>query len=173
MVEVRGGGPVQGQLPHDLWSEVAHHLPKTIQKRELQVGAVETLAHLPRAGLYAEVGTGKTLMATMIALIKRKRHGNKTIVLMPPILLEQWKRWLDSLYGGITSLVYRGTPKQRLKLSFDFDFVLMSIQIFKADYERIFKAYSDRPVTLVVDEAVSIKNPGSQNHKAVREFING
>ena len=113
------------------------------------------------------------MMATAIALWKRQQGENQTMVLMPPILVRQWKNWIDSLNGPITALMYKGTPAARQKLDLNHDFLLMSIQIFKKDYERLLEWFANRPVTLIVDEAVSIKNPGSANYKAVRDFING
>ena len=152
---------------------VKHHFPDTVEERAYQVNTVDELAPLDRMGIYAEVGTGKTLMATAIALIKRQRRGHRTIVLMPPILIKQWKRWLDSLKGEITSTMYKGTPKQRQALNLNVDFLLMSIQIFKADIEKLTTHYADKRVTLIVDEAVSIKNVASGNFKTVRDFVDG
>jgi superfamily II DNA or RNA helicase len=156
-----------------LFATVAHHFPAHIETRPYQVESVDTLAPLPRSGIYAEVGTGKTLMATAIALIKRAEYKCQTIVLMPPILLRQWKRWLDSLIGGFTSIVYAGSPKQRAQMNLAQDFILMSIQIFKKDYDRLRAYFITKPFTIIVDEATCIKNPGSDNYRKLRDFVNG
>lgn len=139
-----------------------------------QIEDVNRLAPADRAGLYDEVGTGKTVMATAISLYKKiLRQDTAVIVLMPPILITQWKRWLESI-GIQTALAYRGTPKERAELRLDgAEFVLMSIQVFKRDYVRLCGHYGGAsPLVMIVDEAhTSIKNPSSDNHKAVRDFV--
>jgi SNF2 family DNA or RNA helicase len=143
--------------------------------RKYQVDAVNELAPLDRTGMWAEVGVGKTPMATAIALYKNiQQPKTQTIVLMPPILITQWKRWLESVDGIKRVLAYRGTPKERLEIKFKgFQFILMSIQIFKKDYIRLCDEFTEAmPLVLIVDEATSIKNSASDNHKAVRDFVN-
>jgi ERCC4-related helicase len=155
-----------------LFATVAHHFPAHIEERPYQVDTVNELAPKPRSGIYAEVGTGKTFIATAIALIKLKQYNAQTIILMPPILLRQWKKWLDSLVGDFTTTLYAGSPKQRASMGLSANFILMSMQIFKKDYDRICAYFIDKPVTLVIDEAVSIKNSGSDNYRKVRDFVN-
>jgi superfamily II DNA or RNA helicase len=139
--------------------------------RPKQIEAVNDLGPIPRSGLYAEVGTGKTFMATVIALYK-KEIGTSTqwIVLMPPILIRQWHKWLTEKVRGTTAIMYRGSPKKRQALPLTADFILMSIQVFKNDFEHLQARLDGKPVGLIVDEATSIKNVGSQNYKCVRDF---
>jgi superfamily II DNA or RNA helicase len=155
------------------FAAVADYFPPEVEHRGYQLDAVNQLGPLDRVGIYAEVGTGKTFMATVIALIKKRQKRNLSIVLMPPILIKQWKRWLDSLNNGVTSIMYKGTPKQRAKMDLNVDFALMSIQVFKKDYARLIEQYEHLNVTLIVDEAACIKNPGSQNYRCVRDFSQG
>jgi hypothetical protein len=92
---------------------------------------------------------------------------------MPPILQLGWLRWLQKI-PGVTAVLYRGTPKERAQIQLTgFDFVIMSLPIFKQDYERIVKDFAGQRVGLIVDEATSIKNSGSANHKKVRDFAAG
>jgi len=153
----------------DLFDLVKHRLPPDVEERGYQVDVVNELAPLERMGIYAEVGTGKTLMATVIALIKNQLYGTQMIVLMPPILIKQWKKWLDSV-RGVTSLMYMGAPKRRAQLNLNVNFVLMSMQVFKNDYEALFAHFKKIKTLMIVDEAVAIKNPGSQNYRSVRDF---
>lgn len=147
--------------------------------KDKQAWAIDTLAPLPRAGYYAEVATGKTAMSTVSALHKKLRVSGRLhcIVLMPPILLKQWYTWFqrgvrDRVTGKPPSaLIYRGTPKERKQLDLDHDFVLMSIQVFKNDFEYLYEQFEDLPVVVIVDEATSIKNPGTHNYRKVRDFI--
>lgn len=135
-----------------------------------QAGTINELAPLPKSGHYLAVGVGKTATSTACCLYKKAVGDiDKAIVLMPPILLDMWNRWLTSI-KGTTSMVYRGAPSQRKKLKFDKDFTLMSYQIFKQDMDRILKEFNPERTALVCDEATAIKNYSSQNYKMVRDF---
>ncbi len=140
--------------------------------REFQEERINRQAPLERTGLYWDVGVGKTFGGTVIALYKKITKGNSTIVLMPPILLKSWLRWLESV-KGVTAVIYRGTPAERKRVPLDRDFTLMTIQVFKNDFDYLIKMFEHRPVTLVVDEATCIKNVASQNYKRVRDFLAG
>jgi SNF2 family DNA or RNA helicase len=137
-----------------------------------QLKAINDLSPLSRSGWYAEVGCGKTLMCTIASLYRKLVYKNRTLVLVPPILITQWYRWLKKI-PGVTVARYRGSPDERKRVSLDTDFVLMSIQVFKNDFEYLLEMYEHFPVTVLVDEATAIKNPGSQNHKRVRDFAEG
>ncbi|WP_274585334.1 hypothetical protein V9W64_10590 [Neisseria leonii] len=139
---------------------------------DYQKAWVDAFADKPAAGMYLEVGAGKTGAATVAALYHRLKHGGHTIVLMPPVLIRQWYEWLHTVEGAGSVLMYKGTPPVRSKLDLDHDFVLMSLDIFKRDFRRIYDFFYDRNVTLIVDEAVSVKNPATQNHKCVWAFQN-
>ena len=143
--------------------------------RPEQIRDVNQLAALPRSGWWDEVGTGKTAMSTAVALYKKiLKPKTVTIIAMPPVLITQWRHWLRSIKGVGEVLAYRGSPKERAKLKFDeAEFILVSLPIFKRDYERFCEFFTeDKPVCLIIDEATSVKNPGSGNHKAVRDFVN-
>ena len=150
-----------------------------LEFKEKQAATVNTLAPLARSGWYCEVATGKTAMSTAAVIFKALQapHRVRTIVLMPPILIPQWYRWLTKCvrYRGTdetpAALMYRGSPAARRKLDLDQDFILMSIQVFKRDIEYLNEQLDTSAVVLVVDEATSIKNPGSANYRKVRDFV--
>lgn len=139
-----------------------------------QIAAVDDLAALPRSAYYAEVGTGKTAMSTVAANFQRMiGMADCHIIVMPPILQMGWYRWLQRI-PGVRVVLYRGTPKERAQIFLQgADFIIMSLPIFKLDYERISKEFAERSVGLIVDEATSIKNSGSDNHRKVRDFSAG
>ena len=139
---------------------------------DYQEAWVNAFADCGAAGMYFQVGAGKTLAATVAALYHRLHHPGHTVVLMPPILLRQWDKWLKSIKGINSVLMYRGTPADRAKLDLNADFILMSMDIFKRDFDRIYNFFLDRNATLIIDEAVSVKNPATQNHKCVWAFHN-
>ena len=68
-------------------------------------------------------------------------------------------------------MIYKGAPVERKQLDItSCDFILMSIQIFKKDFDYLYNIFEHRPVILVVDEAKAVKNIGSANYKRVRDF---
>lgn len=136
-----------------------------------QEDTVEELGGLPRAGLYLDPGCGKTAVSTASALYKKLMRRSQTIVAMPPILLDGWAKWLAKIKPNLSVTVYRGSPKKRQQLALDTDFILVSLQIFKQDYDRFDEYFRNKPVTLILDEAHSIKNISSGNHKLVHGFV--
>jgi SNF2 family DNA or RNA helicase len=155
--------------------EVNKHFKLPFQPFEFQRAAIEELGLFERSGWYAEPGCGKTLMSTVVALNKQLDNPKLvTFVIMPPILINSWARWLASVGGVDRVVVYRGTPKERNALKIkNARFILMSVQIFKRDIHRFEREFATRPRLGVVDEATSIKNTDSDNHRTVRDFFNG
>ena len=136
-----------------------------------QVDTVNELGALNRAGYYLDPGTGKTACSTASALYKRETRKSQTLVIMPPILLEGWARFIQKIIPTPSITIYKGTPKKRKELKLDADFILMSTAIFKLDFDRLDSCFRNKPVTLIVDEATSIKNIASGNHKMVHNFV--
>ncbi|VTU31908.1 hypothetical protein H4CHR_02903 [Variovorax sp. PBS-H4] len=128
------------------------------------------------AGHYDEPGTGKTAISTHQMLYQMEFHGVEAyIVLMPPILIPQWARWLRSITrkddgARLTVTEWVGTPAARQKLDTTSQFFLMSYQMFKNDWERLWELCEDRLVGLNADEGHALKNHESANHKAFYQF---
>lgn len=135
-----------------------------------QQKAANELGPLPRLGLYFDVGTGKTFTAIVIAMYKLFFSSiEKTVVIMPPVLLQNWKRNIEK-FPGTSVMVYAGTPAQRKKLTFDKQFILVGLQMFKRDIKRFEAELGNCRLFIIVDEAQALKNPGSDNFKFVRDF---
>ena len=138
---------------------------------EFQQEAVEDLCELPRSALFMDIGCGKTVTSTVLALYKGLTGEiDQIIILMPPILLLQWARWLRSI--GLNVLVYKGTPVQRRAMDLSTDAVLMSFQIFKRDYAALTSFFEKRRVFVIVDEAAAIRRPQTLTFTAVKDFVN-
>lgn len=155
---------------------VKHHyrMPGYIQELDAQVETVNDLAELPNQGLFLDMGCGKTLCATLISLYHKLKWKNVTVVIMPPILITQWAKWLRSITPDLAVVEYRGTPKERAALTFEgADFVLVGVQIFKKDYERFTTYFCSRPYTVIADEATFLSNVSSDSHEKVYEFSLG
>ncbi|WP_454735430.1 SNF2-related protein [Cupriavidus necator] len=154
--------------------EVLERHPLPFLLHDFQDENIQILAPFDRAGLYAEVGCGKTVMSTVLGLIWGSSRDATTIVVMPPILLSSWRRWLESV-GNIGSVVvYKGSPKERKQLPIAHaQWILCSMQIFKNDFEYLRRTFVNRKLVGIVDEATSIKNIASDNHRKVMQFFDG
>lgn len=142
--------------------------PRAFQKREIDKRVEE---NMDKIGLYWGIGSGKTFGSTLAALIRREHLGSQTVLVVPPILILQWYRWLQKI-PGVKAKVYYGSPKQRKAISFDRDthFFITSMAIFKKDFDHLCQQMHNRPRTLVIDEATAIKNVDSDNYRATLQF---
>lgn len=147
--------------------------------RPYQINEVNDLCEFSRAGYYWEPGVGKTSGATHQALYWKMTHGiGQWLIVMPPILLLQWELWLNSVRHKATgesptTTVYYGTPKARASLNLNATFILISMGLLKNDFDRLYHHFEGKPLGVVVDEATSIKNQESQQHKAVALISEG
>ena len=154
------------------YERVKRHYTLPFTARTYQEQTINELAVLDRAGYYLDTGTGKTFCSTVSALYKRTMGAHHVLVIMPPILITGWARFLKSI-PEVSVTTYRGTPAQRKKLPLAGDFILMSMQIFKKDYERLCSELDHKSLVVIVDEATSVKNVASDNYKKVRDFTVG
>lgn len=151
-----------------------HKLPPYIERvHPLQVEAVNELAPLQNSGLWLDMGTGKTLVATIIGLYLRKTQGRQMIVIMPPLLIGQWLRWLKSITPAPSVTDFRGTPAQRAKKDLSADFILVGVQIFKKHYRQFVDYFADRPYAVAIDEATMLAGYESDAHEKVYDFTIG
>ena len=153
----------------------AHPLPlfkpdgSLAELKPLQVEDINKLALLGRALGDLPVGYGKTAIATCVSLMIGPRS---TLVLMPPILLEQWVKWLNAVPGAGRVVGYWGTPKERALLQVrGARWVVASYGIFKNDFERLAKEMPD--AMTIMDECQNCKNYKSQMFKRLKQFSDG
>lgn len=141
--------------------------------REYQEEAVNELAPIDRMGIYLDVGTGKTITSIVIALYKLIIGDiSRVICLMPPILITNWYRTLSKI-PGVSAVAYKGSPAARKKIDLDSNFILMSYQIFKKDWDYLAERFGNERVAVICDEAQAVKNVGSDTYKKVRDFTDG
>lgn len=142
------------------------------EPRPDQVEDVNELCNYERGGAYLPVGSGKTFVATMIALYFGIQDKiDQVLVLAPPILLKQWAVWLSN-FEALSVTVYKGTPAQRKNINLSSDAIIMTSGILKNDYESLMKILSPRRVFIIVDEATVVRNCESLAHKALRDLMN-
>lgn len=149
--------------------EVLAKHPLPFELIPYQIEDINKLAQYQRSLLDSCVGSGKTVESTLLALMK---ESPAVIVLVPPILIDQWTKWLNSLNVGKV-LAYEGSPEKRRKMSLDVRWLITSYGLFKNDFDRLVKYFENIEVFTLVDEAQCIKSAETKIHRAVRDFSRG
>ncbi len=129
-----------------------------------QKWAFEEVSSFARGAYFNEVGTGKTVLATLTAL---KWMARKVVIAMPPILLDQWEAWLHKVNQTSIS-IYRG-PK-RTEQMLQAKWVLVSHAIFRDSFESIQENFDVSKDVLIVDESHALKSPASILFKCVNRL---
>ena len=150
--------------------QVIERYPIPFELEELQKIDIVRGATWRRVLLDLPVGYGKSVISTCISLMLQPET---TVVLMPPILIAQWKVWLDSITGKGSCVAYFGSPRQRADMPLrGARWICASYQIFNNDIERFRKELASADVLTVVDECQNVKGLGVL-FKNVRAFTSG
>lgn len=132
---------------------------------------VNFLIGYDRTGIFLPVGSGKTLIITYVGLGWGREYY---VVILPPILIGQWVRWLNAIPDSGGAVAYKGSPKQRGQLDLMRSrWWVMSYGIFKNDYNKLLKLLQHHQYGVIVDEAHSLKNSQSQLHQLVARMTAG
>jgi len=130
-----------------------------------------TLIAWDRVGVFLPVGAGKTVCTTLVALAWGHQHR---VVILPPILIDQWVKWINKIPNSGGAAAYQGSPKQRGLIDLkSHSWWIMSNTIFKNDFDRIRKLLEGTTYCLLVDEAQNIKNSGTDIFKKAFAFSAG
>lgn len=152
-------------------AQLKQNYPLPFTLLETQEQDILNLLKLPKALLDLPVGYGKTVIATYVAL---GHDCDRILVVMPPILIRQWTRWIDSIPNSGEPLGYAGTPVERKEFQPEGKRWLMcSYQILHRDFQRI-KGWLARgqKSAVVVDECQNLKNSGSNLFRHIKELSN-
>jgi hypothetical protein len=153
-----------------------HPLPPTpmgdkFELRDWQQEDILRLMSWSRVGVYLPVGAGKTVIASLVALAYSTEY---VVVILPPILIRQWVKWINAIGNSGGAVAYKGSPKKREQIDLKGNrWWIMSNTIFKNDFQKLFKMVTNHSVTLVVDEAQSIKNTSTDLWKKCNTFSLG
>ena len=134
--------------------------------REYQKKIVNAALNEGCYGIFADTGTGKTLMGLELA-----KHYNKTLILCPLSVIET--AWIDDckkFYPDMTIInCWRTTKKERIKaLNTKADIYVMNYESFKILKADIVKAGFD---CMIIDESQVMKNMTSQITIEVLQMI--
>lgn len=146
-------------------------LPMLFEPRPHQVSGLNQCLRHDRFGLFDQQGTGKTCVMQAYSLVHRW-NGYRSIIVMPPILLEQYEESLFDTFmdlrGFVTTHQMEQGPKGRTELYDKWnhsqwpDFMLMSYQMFnkKEIQEMVVPHYN----IFIADEAQFLRGRDSNVH---------
>ena len=123
------------------------------------------LHHLQLGGILADdMGLGKTVQA--LAFLTRIKRNGPSLVVAPSSVVYNWKQEIARFTPDFSTLVYVGDNRtDELKRIVSTDLMITSYGILKRDIDLIKHIPFD---CVFVDEAQTIKNPGTQVSKAVK-----
>lgn len=152
-------------------------IPKNLEKimrryQKLGFRWLKTLSGCGFGGILAdEMGLGKTLQAiAFIASAVEENEIEPSIVVAPTSLVYNWLSEIEKFYPDMKTLVVSGSKDGRQKLIEtyrEYNVIITSYPLIRRDIE----SYKDKKFSYCfLDEAQQIKNPNSQNAKAVKEL---
>lgn len=131
----------------------------------LQASDIQEAISCDRYGWFLEVGCGKTVCSTLVALSWKTPY---VVIICPPIIIDDWADWLKSI-GQTSVSVYR-SPKRTIN-DLNSKWVVMSHSTYRNDFKKILLHYAARDVSLIVDEAHNMKSVESKLWKNTLTFI--
>ncbi len=143
------------------------------QLRDYQARGLDWLAMLHRhrlTGILADdMGLGKTMQALALILKVREEEGVKpTLVVAPTSVVTVWRDEAARFAPSLKTVLWHGPPKARQAVDVaTCDLVVTSYGVLRRDAELL-AAHSFRYV--ILDEAQSARNAGSQNARAIRQL---
>ena len=153
------------KYPYHQYEVLENHLKLPFELAPLQTEDIDKAAWSERFLFAYEVGVGKTVVSTVVATMWNTDH---TVIVVPPILNDQWKIWLQSV-GQPDVCIYEGTKRTTDMLNHRW--VVMSHAIFRNDFTKILHFFAGKDVSLIVDEAQALKSVSSKLFRCANQFI--
>lgn len=152
-------------------------IPSTIHAtlRTYQRTGIRWLCHLSSqkfSGILADdMGLGKTLQAIAYMAVQLTKQPEACfLVVSPTSLVYNWVEEFEKFFPSASVCVVEGTPSQRETsiLAQEASVYLTSYPLIRRDISSYVKIHFH---TVFLDEAQFIKNPDSQNAKAVKKLV--
>lgn len=170
------------EIEEPVWESEQVQQPSSIDPHFLeanlhpyQASAVERITNLCKMGIGSvladEMGLGKTLQAIAVA-VNLISEGGQVLVVMPPILLPNWKRELQKFAPSLAIAVHHravGSSLSEEEIR-SFDVVLTpfsSLTSSSGDFELLASKTWD---LVILDEAQFIKNPDAKRSSAAKRL---
>jgi SNF2 family DNA or RNA helicase len=130
---------------------------------------LRVIAHYQFGGILADdMGLGKTLEVISVLLAAKGTDVAPSIVVAPTSLIYNWEKEIQRFAPELKTLAIAGTSakrKETLLNAGDADVYITTYDMLKRDIDL----YEDRRFEYIIaDEAQNIKNPATQNAKAVK-----
>ena len=141
--------------------------------RPYQIRGYEWLYKNARLGFGSliadDMGLGKTLQV-IATLLKLKEDGElgpqKALIIVPTTLLTNWEKEIARFAPGLQTHIYHG-PNRSLDPLAEADVLLTSYGVARSEHATLHK----KPwLIVVIDEAQNIKNPKTEQTKAVKKI---
>ncbi|MEM6320915.1 MAG: DEAD/DEAH box helicase [Bacteroidota bacterium] len=116
-----------------------------------------------------DMGLGKTLQV-ITTLLKLKEDGelenNKALIVVPTTLLTNWEKEIRKFAPALRTHTYHGANRD-LKPLAEADVLITTYGVARSEATKLNK---QKWLTLVIDEAQAIKNPGTAQTKAIKKI---
>ncbi len=120
-----------------------------------------------------DMGLGKTIQLIGLLLYERTQdpHAGTTLVLSPMSVVGNWQREIERFAPSLKVLVHHGIDRTRdsefIREAMENDVVVSTYALARRDREHFLQVRWHR---IVLDEAQNIKNPTTQQSRAVRSL---
>lgn len=132
---------------------------------------LKTLDYYKLGGILADdMGLGKTLQLITLILSSRKDSKHPSLVIVPTSLVFNWCAELDKFAPSLTYLAAIGPMEERHRLIDSipgYDVIITTYPLIRRDID-LYSTYTFK--YCILDEAQYIKNPSSQNARAVKQL---
>jgi superfamily II DNA or RNA helicase len=147
-------------LPHDLY--------------KYQPAGIDFLMQNESALLADEMGTGKTVMTTVaLRILIQKGLARTALIVCPVSVLREWNRHLEEWAPELLVTFVRGQGEMRaIDWKAPAHVFATSYDTLRSDIEsgNLPRSMLDSFDVVVLDEAQSVKNPGSGRSKAIKKL---
>ncbi len=115
-----------------------------------------------------DMGLGKTIQVITMLLNFKEEHKlnkNKALIIVPTTLLSNWEKEIEHFAPSLSMHVYHGLNRKFEYLNFDI--TITSYGMIRRDIEKFQKI---KWATVIIDEAQNIKNPSTEQTKAIKKL---
>ncbi|NQY09182.1 MAG: DEAD/DEAH box helicase family protein [Flavobacteriales bacterium] len=115
-----------------------------------------------------DMGLGKTIQVISL-LLQFKKEGRfdnkKALIVVPTTLITNWQKEIERFAPELITHIYHGVKREFKTI--DCDLVITSYGMLRSDAAKFQKVNWE---VLAIDEAQNIKNPGTEQTKAVKKL---